>query len=69
MSLEAELVFKKYAKKYFPDLLDGRHKGINFKGQDVVKVYTDGACKANGREDSKGGIGIYWEDNHPLFAI
>ncbi|XP_012175914.1 ribonuclease H1 isoform X1 [Bombus terrestris] len=31
-----------------------------------VNVYTDGACSANGRENAKAGIGVWFGDNHPL---
>ncbi|XP_043481635.1 ribonuclease H1-like [Leptopilina heterotoma] len=31
-----------------------------------VNVYTDGACSGNGRTSPKGGIGVFFEDNHPL---
>ena len=31
-------------------------------GQDVVHVYTDGACSKNGKPDAKAGIGIYFDE-------
>ena len=65
--MSAGAVLKKYAEQYCPNLFNSSHLETNFDAQDVVKVYTDGACKANGRADSRGGIGVYWADNHPLF--
>jgi ribonuclease HI len=29
-------------------------------------VYTDGACKNNGKETASAGIGVFWGDNNPL---
>ena len=31
-----------------------------------MQVYTDGACKANGKPNALGGIGVYWGLGHPL---
>lgn len=31
-----------------------------------VKVYTDGACSANGRRGAKAGLGVYWGNGHNL---
>lgn len=28
-------------------------------------VFTDGAVPSNGRQDAVGGIGIFWDDDHP----
>ncbi|KAJ7070672.1 ribonuclease H-like domain-containing protein [Mycena amicta] len=28
-------------------------------------VYSDGACKDNGKPGARGGIGVYWGDNDP----
>lgn len=33
---------------------------------DMLHVYTDGACTANGRKAAKAGIGVYWGPNHPM---
>lgn len=31
-----------------------------------VHVYTDGACKKNGRRNASAGIGVYFDEDHPL---
>lgn len=31
-----------------------------------VEVYTDGACSNNGRSGAKAGIGVWFNDDHPL---
>ena len=30
-----------------------------------VRVYTDGACFSNGYEDAAGGVGVWFNHNHP----
>ena len=35
-------------------------------GSGYVEVYTDGACRNNGRPDACAGIGVWWYYNHPL---
>lgn len=30
-----------------------------------INVYTDGSCSNNGRDDAKGGIGIWFGENNP----
>lgn len=32
--------------------------------KNTVIVYTDGYCLNNGRENARGGIGVYWGANH-----
>lgn len=40
---------------------------LNFSfNLEPVKVYTDGACSANGQANAKAGYGVWWADNHPL---
>jgi ribonuclease HI len=36
---------------------------IKDENNDIIKVYTDGSCINNGKEGSKGGIGIFFGDN------
>ncbi|XP_011875673.1 PREDICTED: ribonuclease H1-like isoform X2 [Vollenhovia emeryi] len=31
-----------------------------------VNVYTDGACSSNGYKNARAGIGVWFQDNHPL---
>ncbi|KAH0948776.1 hypothetical protein HN011_005034 [Eciton burchellii] len=31
-----------------------------------VNVFTDGACSSNGYENARAGIGVWFQDNHPL---
>src|SRR5690606_27411388 len=35
----------------------------NNNNQQFTIIYTDGACKKNGRIGSQGGIGVYFGDN------
>lgn len=39
--------------------------GKKKKTEDILNVFTDGACSNNGRENAKGGIGIYFDENDP----
>ena len=32
-------------------------------GDDILKVFTDGACNNNGRENAKAGFGVYFGPN------
>ncbi|XP_034934460.1 ribonuclease H1-like [Chelonus insularis] len=32
---------------------------------DCVSIYTDGACRRNGRQGAQAGIGVFFADNHP----
>lgn len=36
-----------------------KKRSIESKNEDVINIYTDGACSANGKRYAKGGIGIY----------
>lgn len=29
-----------------------------------ITIFTDGACVNNGKRNAKGGVGIYYQDNH-----
>ncbi|XP_029662781.1 ribonuclease H1-like, partial [Formica exsecta] len=31
-----------------------------------VNVFTDGACSSNGYKNARAGIGVWFQDNHPL---
>ncbi|KAF5272782.1 hypothetical protein FQA39_LY07809 [Lamprigera yunnana] len=31
-----------------------------------VVVFTDGACENNGKKNARAGIGVWFDDNHPL---
>jgi len=31
-----------------------------------VNVFTDGACSSNGSKNAQAGIGVWFQDNHPL---
>ena len=35
---------------------------------DVLYVYTDGACRANGQHDSVAGVGVFFGDHDPRYA-
>ena len=35
---------------------------------DVLYVYTDGACRANGQNDSVAGVGVFFGDHDPRYA-
>ena len=32
----------------------------------IMSVYTDGACKSNGKNGARAGVGIFWGVSHPL---
>jgi hypothetical protein len=39
---------------------------FNRDAQGYIIVYTDGACKENGRKGAEAGIGVWFGDNHEL---
>lgn len=41
-------------------------EGLVTNDEGFVIVYTDGACSKNGKMGAKAGIGIWFNDNHPL---
>ena len=49
-------------------LEDGNDDLFNFVFDDngYVVVYTDGACSNNGRPNAKAGLGVWFDENHPL---
>ncbi|XP_049887148.1 ribonuclease H1-like [Pectinophora gossypiella] len=42
------------------------NKDFEEDGEGYVKVYTDGACSANGQKGARAGLGVFWGDQHPL---
>lgn len=36
---------------------------------DYVNVFTDGACSSNGYKNARAGIGVWFQDNHPLYNL
>lgn len=34
-----------------------------------VNVFTDGACSSNGYKNARAGIGVWFQDNHPLYIL
>lgn len=38
---------------------------VDDEGDTIYEVYTDGACLRNGKNDSVGGIGVYFGANNP----
>ncbi|XP_033220703.1 ribonuclease H1-like [Belonocnema kinseyi] len=40
--------------------------GFSYDRHSNVKVYTDGACYANGTDYAKAGIGVFFGNDHPL---
>ena len=40
--------------------------GENIPRKTKVIVFTDGACRNNGKENAQASIGIYWGENNPL---
>ncbi|XP_033219718.1 ribonuclease H1-like [Belonocnema kinseyi] len=40
--------------------------GFSYDNNGYVKVYTDGACSANGTDNARAGIGVFFGNNHPL---
>ncbi|XP_063922967.1 ribonuclease H1-like isoform X2 [Zophobas morio] len=55
LSAETNGPAPKRAKYDFPQADDG-----------YVKVYTDGACENNGKPNAKAGIGVWFQEDHPL---
>ena len=47
------------------DVVDLAGKGFKLDDEAFVVVYTDGACKGNGRAGSKAGLGVFWGVGHP----
>ena len=45
-------------------VLRGHQFGCDIEG--YVHVYTDGACKNNGRREAKAGIGVWFGPNHSM---
>lgn len=41
-------------------------KDFTVDDEGYVVVYTDGACKANGRRGARAGIGVWFGDNHNM---
>ncbi len=39
--------------------------GLDLSGQ-TVTVWTDGACRSNGKPDAAAGIGVWWGEGSPL---
>jgi len=39
---------------------DKKEYNKEYKDEDIIYIYTDGACSNNGKKNSKGGIGIYF---------
>ena len=39
---------------------------FNIDDDGYVIVYTDGACISNGRDNPRAGVGVWFEDNHPM---
>ncbi|KAK9511650.1 hypothetical protein O3M35_000272 [Rhynocoris fuscipes] len=37
-----------------------------YTDEGYVKVFTDGACSKNGKMGAKAGIGVWFNENHPL---
>jgi hypothetical protein len=36
------------------------------KGVRIIKVYTDGACPANGKAEARAGWGVYWPESEDV---
>ena len=41
-----------------------KKNGFTFDRDGYVIVYTDGSCLGNGRNDAKGGIGVWFGNGH-----
>ncbi|XP_043466345.1 ribonuclease H1-like [Leptopilina heterotoma] len=71
-----EKIRKKLSNKTKPldvkieDLVDVNEendkKGLRIDKDGYVHVYTDGACKANGKPNAQAEIGIWFNQEHPL---
>jgi ribonuclease HI len=45
-----------------------KYSNYNFREDDdgFVHAYTDGSCENNGKRNAIAGLGVYFDDNHPL---
>ncbi|XP_013783903.1 ribonuclease H1-like [Limulus polyphemus] len=41
-------------------------ESLKLNPDELVHVYTDGACSSNGRRGARAGIGVFWGADHPL---
>ena len=41
--------------------------GFEVDRDGYIIVYTDGACSSNGRLGARGGVGVWFGENHPRF--
>ena len=45
--------------------ISNTHSFAQLENLDNIVVYTDGACRNNGKKNAKAGIGVYFSDNDP----
>jgi len=43
-----------------------RDDQFSYDESGYVQVYVDGSCLGNGTPNAKAGIGVFWNDSHPL---
>lgn len=53
-------VYKSVEQKMFGNYL------LPVDSEGYVQVYTDGSCEGNGLHNAVAGLGVYFDDNHPL---
>lgn len=53
-------VYKSVEQKMFGNYL------LPVDSEGYVQVYTDGSCEGNGLQNAVAGLGVYFDDNHPL---
>ncbi|XP_076364806.1 ribonuclease H1-like [Tachypleus tridentatus] len=41
-------------------------ESLKLNADELVHIYTDGACSSNGRHGARAGIGVFWGADHPL---
>lgn len=50
----------------------GKKRALSLDVEDELEwdvVYSDGACKGNGKVGSVAGVGVWWGYNDPRFAL
>jgi ribonuclease HI len=57
--------YKKFATKEEAELFNKQGPFAREGGEVDLHVYTDGACKKNGREGAKAGIGVFFGERDP----
>lgn len=63
-----DLSSKRHEMMRQPSGLSHRIDDFLFDEDEYIHVYTDGACLGNGRGNPVGGIGVFFNHNHPEYV-